>query len=61
MRTNRPAPPSSPRPGTPDGGQPVRRIQSRELFKDGKEVLIEHANQAYRLRITRQNKLILTK
>ncbi len=61
MRTNRPVPPSSPRPGTPDAPRPARRIQSRELFEDGKEVVIEHANQAYRLRITRQNKLILTK
>jgi hemin uptake protein HemP len=37
------------------------RFDSRELFKSRQEVLIEHAGQVYRLRITRQNKLILTK
>ncbi len=34
---------------------------SRELFHGAREVIIEHAGQAYRLRITRQDKLILTK
>lgn len=38
-----------------------RRFDSCELFKGRQEVLIEHAGQTYRLRITRQNKLILTK
>jgi len=37
------------------------RILSRELFKQAREVLIEHDDQVYRLRITHQNKLILTK
>ena len=44
-------------------GQAKKRIpiNSEMLFKDDKELLIEHEGQQYRLRITRQNKLILTK
>ncbi len=42
------------------GEAPVR-INTRELFGDAREVLIEHDNQTYRLRITRQNRLILNK
>jgi hypothetical protein len=34
---------------------------SRALFDGRQELFIEHASQVYRLRITRQNKLILTK
>ncbi|MCF6354524.1 MAG: hemin uptake protein HemP [Candidatus Polarisedimenticolaceae bacterium] len=41
--------------------QQVRRLYSQDLFKHHKELVIEHAGQEYRLRITRQNKLILTK
>ncbi len=36
-------------------------IQAAHLFGVGREVLIRHAGHDYRLRITRQNKLILTK
>ena len=36
-------------------------IQSPQLFQGRKEILITHEGQFYRLRITRQNKLILTK
>lgn len=36
-------------------------ITAESLFHRSREVLIEHAGQAYRLRITTQNKLILTK
>ena len=36
-------------------------FHSRELFCGRREVRIEHAGQTYRLRITRRNKLILTK
>jgi len=34
---------------------------SHALFDGRQELFIEHASQVYRLRITRQNKLILTK
>jgi hemin uptake protein HemP len=37
------------------------RIQSAELFGSAREVLIEHGGEEYRLRLTRQDKLILTK
>ncbi|KZD06402.1 hemin uptake protein HemP [Oceanibaculum pacificum] len=36
-------------------------LQSSELFKAGREILIEHAQEYYRLRLTRKGKLILTK
>lgn len=39
----------------------VRRLKAAELFGGAREVVIEHANDEYRLRITHQGKLILTK
>lgn len=45
------------------GSTPVARprVHSVELFGTAREVLIEHAGEEYRLRLTRQGKLILTK
>lgn len=37
------------------------RLRSDELFARGHEVIIEHGREEYRLRLTSQNKLILTK
>ena len=37
------------------------RIDSRELFAAEREIIISHGEDAYRLRLTSQNKLILTK
>lgn len=37
------------------------RIDSRELFVGTREVVIVHGTDLYRLRLTAQNKLILTK
>jgi len=37
------------------------RYDSQALFRGQQEILIEHASHTYRLRITRQDKLILTK
>jgi hemin uptake protein HemP len=37
------------------------QIDSRELFVDTREVTILHGVDVYRLRLTAQNKLILTK
>lgn len=45
---------------TPAAGEPPV-IRSAQLFRDGNAVRIEHAGQHYLLRITRENKLILTK
>jgi hemin uptake protein HemP len=46
----------------PAGGPPqVRRVESATLFERGHEVVIVHHGQEYRLRITKSDKLILTK
>lgn len=37
------------------------RMDSKELFADQRELLITHGDDTYRLRLTFQNKLILTK
>lgn len=37
------------------------RIDSRELFALEREIIIAHGADKYRLRLTSQNKLILTK
>lgn len=39
----------------------VRTLDSRELLGSCQEIVIVHQGQRYRLRLTRQNKLILTK
>ncbi len=41
-------------------GQPVTRINSRDLFRQMREVEIAHEGRIYRLRLTQLNKLILT-
>jgi hemin uptake protein HemP len=40
---------------------PVRRVESVTLFQLDREVVIVHRGQEYRLRITKSDKLILTK
>lgn len=40
---------------------PPRRLRSAELFAGRREVRIEHRGVEYRLRLTRFEKLILTK
>jgi len=42
-------------------GSGLRRIASSDLFQGQSVITIEHAGSDYRLRITRQRKLILTK
>lgn len=37
------------------------RIDSRDLFIGTREITIAHGHEVYRLRLTAQNKLILTK
>jgi hemin uptake protein HemP len=39
----------------------AHKFDSRDLFIGTREVLIEHGGEHYRLRLTAQNKLILTK
>jgi hemin uptake protein HemP len=43
------------------GYPPLRPIKSEHLFAAGDEVTIEHQGTRYRLRRTRNGKLILTK
>lgn len=38
-----------------------RHVQSRDLFAGRTEICIEHEGSVYRLKITRQGKLILNK
>ena len=42
-------------------GDRRRRIKVSELLQGEREVILEHDNQDYRLRITANGKLILTK
>ena len=53
------------------GGSPVddarsvmmrgNRFDSRDIFQSAREIIIAHGEDTYRLRLTAQNKLILTK
>lgn len=40
---------------------PRPRVDSKELMRGNSALEIEHAGQCYLLRVTRENKLILTK
>ena len=42
-------------------GQTRRIVESRELFRGENEILIAHDGAIYRMKITRQGKLILNK
>lgn len=55
----KPAVPTRSRPAS--AGTMPRRLDSRELFRGGREVRIDHQGVEYRLRRTRHEKLILTK
>lgn len=48
-------------PGGRGSGKTPRKILSSELFAGDSELTIVHAEEHYRLRITRNDKLILTK
>jgi hemin uptake protein HemP len=41
--------------------RPLKRIKVRELLENEREAILEHAGQDYRLRVTANGKLILTK
>ena len=43
------------------GGPAVRQLRTADLFGPAREIELVHADGVYRLRITRNNKLILTK
>jgi hemin uptake protein HemP len=45
----------------PDESAPARTIRSAELLQGARELLIQHDESTYRLRLTRNGKLILVK
>jgi hypothetical protein len=49
-------------PSHPEGdGAGRQRVDSRALLRGGRELIIQHGDQEYRLRHTQNDKLILTK
>jgi hemin uptake protein HemP len=52
---------ASPAPRRPQQGQSVRTLDSATLFAGRTEIVIDHGGALYRLKITRQGKLILNK
>lgn len=50
-----------PKTSSPDGASRVPVVDVRALVGDGREALIRHNGDLYRLRITAAGKLILTK
>jgi hemin uptake protein HemP len=53
---------SAPEPARPVEPAPRRPVlRTEHLFGAGREVIIKHGEEEYRLRITRADKLILTK
>jgi hemin uptake protein HemP len=64
MTQHRPSDPIQPDPQARVPGHPpaaTRGIDSHELMRGSREVQIRHAGQVYRLRHTRNDKLILVK
>ena len=45
----------------PAHGPNIRRIDLRTILGDDREVIISHRSEEYRLRLTSNNKLLLTK
>ncbi|NII12048.1 hemin uptake protein HemP [Oleiagrimonas sp. C23AA] len=58
MRVHAPASRST---SSPAPVSPVRRIDSQRLLDGERELVIEHQGNEYHLRLTRNDKLILTK
>lgn len=46
---------------TPNSSEPRLKMDTKELFKIENEIIITHRGEDYRLRITSNDKLILTK
>lgn len=55
--TRRPVPPPQARADR----APAVRLESQSLLRGGREAIIVHQGEEYRLRLTRLDKLILTK
>ena len=50
-----------PSSGSGSAVSPIKIVSSAEILDGGSELQIEHKGMIYRLRVTRQDKLILTK
>jgi hemin uptake protein HemP len=51
-----------PTPQPPPAGAPqIRIVESTEIFRGQSEIMIRHDGVIYRMKITRQGKLILNK
>lgn len=61
MNTEETDKPAGENPPAPQGRADPPMVRSEDLFSAGRELVILHEGQEYRLRLTRQNKLILTK
>ncbi|WP_050461736.1 hemin uptake protein HemP [Herbaspirillum autotrophicum] len=48
------------KPATAANGAPITRIKSQDLFRQMRELEIDHGGRIYKLRLTQLNKLILT-
>jgi hemin uptake protein HemP len=59
INMSRPHPPAP--TGAPAPSRPLRRLESLALFQGEREIVIVHRGLEYRLRVTRAEKLILTK
>lgn len=53
-------PADRPAPLRPEAATRTARIKSEDLFRQQREVEIDHEGRIYRLRLTQLNKLILT-
>lgn len=58
---SKPHPDDHQSPPSDETNAPLRTIPSDELLRGTREVLIEHLGELYRLRLTRNGKLILQK
>lgn len=55
------SPPTSPAQPRSENQEQRLRLESEQILRGNNTVEIEHAGQRYLLRVTRENKLILTK
>ena len=56
-----PARPPQPRPTPPDSASEEQVVDSRDLLRGKRELQISHEGEVYRLRVTRNGRLILNK
>lgn len=61
VRTDRHAPERGDSPPPPLPQSALAMVSSRALLRGGRELIIRHGDTCYRLRHTRNDKLILTK